>query len=312
MERTIKRTRSIVVVFLCVCWVPGIVLAEDIYQIYAPPTPSSIPFVLAARQMDNVDVTIFSSHSQANTLFLRGDIPILVTGLSVGINFFNNGVPIQIVNSYVSGLTYLVTRDKAVTSLKELQGQEIYLPFEGAPIEEITKFFAQQEGVQWGDELRPMYAPLQSTLKLMKQGKIAAAPLPQPLATIAAAQENIFLSFGYKDKWESITGQTDGYPQVGTFVKKEWAERHHDLIASLHQELERALRMIKDDPEQAVQQTQEVFQFPAPVLLASLKNISFALTTATVLQHDIEEYYQLLGHPLDEKAFTTFFYLGSK
>src|SRR5512135_3389394 len=58
--------------------------------IYAPATPSSVPVIMAARAM-GADVTIYSNQSQANTLFLRGDVPIFVTGLSVGVEFFKNG-----------------------------------------------------------------------------------------------------------------------------------------------------------------------------------------------------------------------------
>ena len=119
---------------------PGDTFATDQIQIYTPPTPSSIPLILAARNLENTKVTIFANHSQAHTLFLRDDVPILVTGLSVGIDFFRQGIPVQIVNSYISGLTYLVTRGKPVQTFRELQGQELYLPFEGSPIEEITKF----------------------------------------------------------------------------------------------------------------------------------------------------------------------------
>ena len=49
--------------------------AQEAYQIYAPPTPSSIPLIIAAQNMKDVNLTIFSNHSQANTLFLRGDVP---------------------------------------------------------------------------------------------------------------------------------------------------------------------------------------------------------------------------------------------
>ena len=39
--------------------------------IYAPATPSSVPVLLAAQQMENAEVTIFTDHAQAHTLFLR-------------------------------------------------------------------------------------------------------------------------------------------------------------------------------------------------------------------------------------------------
>ena len=247
---------------LCLCLIPFASQAQEIHQLYAPPTPTSIPLLLAARNMENLEVTIFSNHSQANTLFLRGDIQILVTGLSVGINFFKNQVPVQMMNSYVSGLTSLVTRGKVVESFRELQGEEIYLPFEGSPIEEITRFFAEQEGLTWGTDLKPVYAPFPSSLELLKKGQANVVALPQPLATIASTGEDIFLSFSYKDMWDTITGTDQGYPQVGAFVKAEWAAAHQEFIAEFHRELGKAVELIAANPQEAVALTKDAFQFP--------------------------------------------------
>ena len=90
--------------------------------IYAPATPSSIPILLAARHMDDAEVTIFTNHAQANALFLRGDVDILVTGLSVGVDLFKNGAPVQVIDSYVAGLTYLVTYGKNGRALRRSEG----------------------------------------------------------------------------------------------------------------------------------------------------------------------------------------------
>ncbi|GAK49856.1 SsuA protein [Candidatus Moduliflexus flocculans] len=289
------------------CLLVSSAFAEDAIQIYAPPTPSSIPFILAAQQMDDIDITIFADHSQAHTLFLRGDVPMLVTGLSVGINFFKQGVPVQLVNSSVSGLTYLITKGKQVSSFKELAGEDIYLPFEGSPIEEITKFLAEKEGVVWGKELMPKYAPFPSALELLKAGKISVIALPEPSATVAAAQKDVFVSFGYQEKWDALTGSSGGYPQVGMFVKKEWAEQHRELLAKLHQNLQASIQRVQEHPEEVVAASKDYFQFPEKVLIASLKRTTFALKINADLQQDVSGYYQTIGQPLDD-SFQSFFY----
>jgi len=101
--------------------------------IYAPATPASIPVLLAARHIEGAEVTIFANHAQANAQFLRGEIDILVTGLSVGLELFNNGAPVQVIDSYVAGMTYLVTRGQPINDLTELKGRSVYLPLRGRP-----------------------------------------------------------------------------------------------------------------------------------------------------------------------------------
>ena len=82
--------------------------------------------------MEGLDLVLYSDQSQANTLFIRGEVPILVTGLSVGLDLDKNQVPISAVNTYVSGLSYLVTYGAPVQQFSDLQGQEIYIPFDRA------------------------------------------------------------------------------------------------------------------------------------------------------------------------------------
>ena len=297
-----------VVNVVCLLLSLSISSAQEPYQLYAPPTPSSIPLLLAARNIEELDVTIFSNHSQAHTLFLRGDVQVLSTGLSVGLNFFQQDIPVQVINSYVSGLSYLVTRGNAVTDFQELKGRTIYLPFEGSPLEEITRFFVEQEGLDWKEDFEVIYSPFQASLELLKRGEADAVVLPQPLATIAATPDGVFLSFSYKDKWEQSTGLSAGYPQVGTFVKRDWAAEHSELLGRLNDEIEQALTLIENDPAQTVALTKDAFKFPEKILLASLKQIDFSLGRDESLKEAILKYYSLLGQPLDE-TFDAFFYL---
>jgi len=200
---------------------PAPTLAPSPVTIYAPSTTSSVPVILAARQLaaqEDTDLAIFDNHSQANTLFLRGDVDILVTGLSVGAGFFRNGAPVQVINCNVSGLTYLVTRGRQVKSFAELRGEPLVLPFEGSPIEETTRFFAEQEGLTWKQDIVPVYAPSDSSLALLAQGKAAAVALPEPYASLAEQQDQVYVSIGYRDRWDALPGTDRGYPQVCALV----------------------------------------------------------------------------------------------
>jgi NitT/TauT family transport system substrate-binding protein len=279
--------------------------------IYTPATPSSIPVILAARRIENTEITIFTNHSQAHTLFLRGDVTILVTGLSVGLEFFRSGVPVQVINSYVSGLTYLVTFGRKVDSFDELRGQEIYIPFEGSPIEEITQFFAEHEGLTWKQDIKPIYSSFLSSVELLKQGRVANVALPEPYVSLVEKQDQVFVSLNYKQEWDALTGSANGYPQVATFVKKDWAAAHPDLIAQVNDELANALHMIEQDPAAAVEQTQAELGFPPEVLLSSLQRTDFSFSDSGKMAQEIQRYYQIIGRPLDE-TFDPFFYHNHK
>ena len=289
---------------------PEIVTASAIV-IAGPATPSSIPLLLAARQMDNVTVQIVQNNAQANTLFLRGEIDILVSGLSVGVDLRKSGAPVQILNSYVTGLSYLVTYGEKVERLSDLKGQEIYLPFEGSPIEEATMFLAGQEGLVWGTDLKPVYSPFDASVALLKEGKAKAVVLPEPFVTLVEKEPNLFISLDYFASWNEAVGTQAGYPQVGAFVTADWAQQHPEELAAFNAALADAIQFIQENPEEAVARVKDNFKLPEAVLLRSIERTQFSLLTGEALAQNIIGYYELIGKPLDEN-YTDFYYIPAK
>lgn len=281
--------------------------APAVLVVYAPATPSSVPVLMAARRMQDVEVTIFSNHSQANSLFARGDVDILVTGLSVGVDLFKAGAPVQVIDSYVAGMTYLVTHGKAIKRFADLKGQEIYIPFEGSPIEEMTRFLVEQEGLTWKTDIKPVYLPFASSVELLKQGKATAVALPEPSVTLVASQPDIYISLSYREAWDKATGSVSGYPQVTPFVMREWAAGHADVIARFNAEVAAAVQAIQEDPAAAAAQVHEQLGLPEPVLRTALGRTDFAFISADALAESIWGYYRTIGNPLDE-TFDAFFY----
>ncbi len=275
--------------------------------IYAPATPTSIPVLLAARHIDGAQVTIFNNHTQANAQFLRGDVDILVTGLSIGVNLFENGAPVQVIDSYVAGVTYLVTYEQKVESFADLKGQTIYIPFEGSPIEETTRFFVEREGLTWKQDISVAYAPFTSSVELLKQGKASAVALPEPSVSLIEKLPDLYISLSYRQLWDEATGSKGGYPQVTPFVHQQWAAAHPDVIQRFNDEVAAALEAIQNDPVTAVAQTHEALGMPAPVLTAALARTDFAFISGDALAREVRGYYQIIGKPLDE-TFDAFFY----
>jgi NitT/TauT family transport system substrate-binding protein len=278
--------------------------------IYAPATPASIPVLLAARHIEGAEVTIFTNHAQANAQFLRGEVDILVTGLSVGLELFNNGAPVQIIDSYVAGMTYLVTRGQPVESVAELRGRSIYLPFEGSPTEEVTRFFVEQAGLQWGTDVQPIYAPFTSSVELLKQGRADVVVLPEPLVSLIEGQPDLHVSLSYRELWDTLTGSSRGYPQVTPFVTHEWAAANADLVDRFNAEIAAALKSIEADPAGAVAQTHEALSLPEPVLVAALSRTDFAYIGGAELAEAIRGYYEAIRKPLDA-TYDAFFYRDS-
>jgi len=281
--------------------------AKNKTVIYAPSTPTSLPLIIASLKLPDTEVVLFTNHSQANALFLKGDIQILSTGLSVGMNFFENKVPVIVINSYISGLTYLVTYGSVYKNFSELKGSEIYLPFQNSPIEEITRFFILSEGLKWED-FKSVYLQFQSSAELLKNGKAKAVPLAEPFVSILEKNENIKISFSYYDRWVEITGNKKGYPQTGSFIKKEWAEKNSAYIKKLNNEIKKAVIEINKNPEKAASGLSGKLNITEEILMNATKRTVFYMLYSDELKNEIENYYKTIGNPLNEN-YKKFFYI---
>jgi NitT/TauT family transport system substrate-binding protein len=290
---------------------PGVLAKEDAMpatlRIYAPATPSSVPVLLAAEQMENAEVTIFTDHAQAHTLFLRGDVDVLVTGLSVGVEFVAQGVPVQIVNSYVAGLTYLVTRDLQIADIADLQGHEVVLPFEGSPIEQVTRYFVEASGLTWGEDVVPAYSPFPSSVEMLKAGKVQIVALPEPFVSQVAGLPSVEVALSYAETWNALANSSGGYPQVGVFVHAGWATEHGAEIEAFNRALEDAVTIAQQEPVVALAAAQSVMQFPPEILTAALARTSFAPHSGAALEQQVRGYYDAIGESLDG-TYESFFY----
>lgn len=275
--------------------------------IYAPMSTSSIPVILAASQFEHVNLVLYADQTQANTEFIRGDVSILVSGLSVGVDLRKNGVPVQAANSFVSGLSYLVTCGKHVSSLKELAGKSIYVPFEGSPIDEVTGFLVTSDGLTWKTDISAVYSPFDSSIELLKQGTVDAVVLPEPMVTLVEGQPNVFISLSLADEWNRVTGSQDGYPQVASFVNPDWTVENSAFLSDFNKALATAIQSVQADPQAAIDQVKDQYKLSPEKLLKSVSRTRYLILTGSELQSSVESYYQTIGKPLDEN-FSDFYY----
>ncbi len=258
--------------------------------------------------MSNATVEIIENTSQANTAFLRGDIDILVSGLSVGVDMFRNNAPVQIVNTSVNGMSFLVTNGEKVESLKDLKGKEIYVPFEGSPIEEAVSYLAEQEGLVWGEDIQPLYSPFDGSVALLKQGKAGAVVLPEPFVSLVEDHPDVYISLDLFSAWNASTKMDDGYPQVAAFVRRDWAATHKNELAEFNKNLSDAVVLLQEKPNEAVSKVDGYFKQPETVLLKAVNRMQYLVLTGRGMQTSVTQYYERIGKPLDD-GFEDFYYL---
>lgn len=281
------------------------VSAKGPVRLLVPGTPSAIPLLLAGQKSDDVDVEIVQSRAQAHARFIRGDAELLLTGLSVGMKMFEQGVPVKMLASHVASLSYLVVNKELagdVQTFTDLKGQTVSFPFSGSPLEEVSRYFAVQEGLDFINDIQPSYNSLQVAVMKLKQGKVAAAPMPEPFVSLALkGNDELAVSIDYNEQWHKYNSAD--YPQVVLLAKTEWYDENRLWFEDFAELLEEAIGVCENDPVKAIEKTAESFALSEDVLRRSLAHTRFHLNAGSELKNAVFTYYKEIGKDLEKQSF---------
>ncbi|MGL1931945.1 MAG: hypothetical protein OCC45_09310 [Desulfotalea sp.] len=299
--------KKICLIILICLWTSTYTIAasiEDHIQILVPGTPSSLPILLAADETPGVDAKVVYNLGQAHASFLRGDANMVLTGLSVGIKFFDQGRDIKIISSYVSGLSSLVASKEKSEANKtwtfaDFKGETIYLPFPGSPMEEMTRFFLAKENLHADKDINFSYGDFQSSIQSLRLGKRNLMVLPEPFVSIAGENGGLAV-IDYYQLWHKYTGR-DGYPQVALIIKNKDFTAKKELIEKFLVSLHKSIKICQDEPEKVVAVTKDRLKLPGNILLSALQGTKFNSWQGEDLVDNIFYYYEEIGKGLDEK-----------
>lgn len=290
-------TCTILVLFIC-----GFGTAQSQDQVYFPATPASIPLILALEKIPELKAHSYVNHSQANALFIRGDAPLLLTGLAVGRKLYEQGVPLSIMSSHIAGFSYLVSAKglAPLTSFKDLAGKKLWLPFPGSPLEEVCAYFAQQDGMKLGEDIAVGYTRFDATVQLLKSGKIQYAVLPEPFVSLAEKKGAIDVQLSLTDLWNEYTKSDTGYPQVVLLARQDWLEKNPEVAKKLIEAFAQSVQYVREKPQLAAAKTKVFFTFPEDIVLQALSRINFLMLYGEELKMSVRDYYHKIGRDIED------------
>ncbi len=167
--------------------------------------------------------------------------------ITAAATIYNKGVAIQLASVNIFGNLHIVGTNE-LASLDELKGELVYTTV-GTTIA-MTQYILKQSGIEvvQGEEAvadkvtlcskneASEIIPLLS--KAVKDGKEAYGVLGEPVVTKALSlPAKLKLTFDLQKCYKDIKG-TEGYPQAGLVVKKEFLSQHEGYVDALIAKLE--------------------------------------------------------------------------
>ncbi|MEM8822214.1 MAG: ABC transporter substrate-binding protein [Pseudomonadota bacterium] len=273
--------------------------AMDMLAIYGPPAGPSITLshaVATGMLSDIATETSFTAWRNPDELragLTSGEILLSVVPIQAAANLYNRGFPIRLANAMTNGLLYIIAEDPEITTMPELVGRHIAVPFRGDTPEIIFGQLLDFHGMSESDFQITYAGSPTEAMQMMLAGRVDAALTAEPSTTAAVlrgrqAGKEIFRAISIQEAWGEMTGAAPVLPQAGLALTETFLNDHGDAVPALQSVLEKATAEVVANPGAAAAHATEALGMPAPLLAASIPNSNLVARPAREARADIE------------------------
>ncbi|NLD67351.1 MAG: ABC transporter substrate-binding protein [Limnobacter sp.] len=207
-----------------------------------PPAAVSNPLIHMAASgalselADEVEFVAWRDPDQLRAMALGGKADVLAMPTNVAANLYNRGAKLRLLNVSTWGVLWIVSRDEAASSLADLRGKEIAMPYRGDMPDVLFGLIARQRGLdpRKDFELRYVASPIDA-MQLLLMRRVDQALLAEPAASMALRKSGSFpvgliapdlhRSVDIQQEWGKAFGRPARIPQAGIVVTGELRER---------------------------------------------------------------------------------------
>jgi NitT/TauT family transport system substrate-binding protein len=217
--------------------------------------------------------------------------------------FYNKGISLQLLDCSIWNILYVVTADSSIKDLTDLKGKRIVIPYQGAIPDAMFRFVWQQYGLDPDKDIEIYYAPdpvQASQLLLAGRDKYVLLSEPSATSVILNGQrtgQNYLRALNMETEWKKASRSERSTPIAGTVVLGDLKDRP-EIIDVFVSEYQKAVNWILANPKAAGLVGEKVLAdsgFKAPVLTASMSNISWRFVKAQDARADIEAFFSALS-----------------
>lgn len=215
------------------------------------PDVDSIPFIIAQEkgyfQEEGLRVTLeqFKSPVDRDSALQSGGLDGTVSDILAAAFAKDNGFPVVITSMTNGSYKLLVNQKESIDDIQGLRGKDVAIS-KNTIIEYVTDKMMVEEGLTPDDIHKVIIPKIPVRLEMLHKGKVVAATLPEPLATVAikggAKLLNssdhldinpgvfIFTAKAVEEKPGAIRAMYRAYNKAVEFLAKESPENYMDML----------------------------------------------------------------------------------
>lgn len=284
--------------------------AEETLTLWGPPVTPTVLLAVAAQQgaarkIRPFKVEAWKSPDQLRAGLINKTIEISIVPSYVAANLRAQGQKVVLYNIMTTGLLVLLAKDKAIASIKELDGQKIVMPFKNDMPDLVLQILAAKAGLDLKDKLTYTATPPEAVM-LFLQKDFPVAQLPEPLVSAALLQGKklqvpVQRGLRLDTAWNEAFGTKNGMAQAGLMVSEAFLKEQGEFLTALQQDLQDAVAWVAAHPAEAAQLASAYMPAPLPALEQSFPHSGLCALRASDIGEEILLFLKEL-HRLNPKV----------
>ena len=157
----------------------------------------------------NLEIHAYPSIAAFYAAFATGETDVVIGGPTVYQKLYAQGVPLRIIGSgFTLGDLVIFAKDPKIKSLADLKGKQLAIDMGGSQYQ-VVKIYCAAKGIDLGKDITVVNANFAVARAQLEAGRVDAALVIEPLASIIAKQRpNWHVIFNGAKGWKEITGES--------------------------------------------------------------------------------------------------------
>lgn len=264
--------------------------------IWGPPVAPTVLLAIAAemgeaRKIRPFNVRSWQNPDQLRAGLLNKSIELSIVPNYVAANLRAQGQPVILYNIMTKGLLSIMSKNQAITDLKQLSGQKLVMPFKNDMPDLVLQILAKHQGIDLTPFITYTATPPEAvTLFLQKDYPNALLPEPIASASILRGKQigsHIVRSIELADLWSSTFNTKNGLLMAGLMVTEQIYQQEPHFLAQLNQDLQNAVNWVQNNPRSAAEIAASYMPAPVPAIEQAFPYSGLTALRTTEIQDEL-------------------------
>lgn len=246
---------------------------------------------------EKTELKIWNNPDQLRAMMITGEVDFASVPSNVASLFYNKGVKLKLVDVSIWGVMYIVSQDVKISSLSDLKGQQIYVPFRGDQPDLVFQTIAKHQGLDPMTDFDVQYvaSPLDIVMGLLA-GQVKNALLIEPVSSMVIMKgkskgKEFRRVIDIQKELGKIDGWQDRFPNAGVVALPSILQ-NANAVEVFSKAYEEAVKWTVSHPKEASELAAKYVEgINAEAFEESLKYTQFEAIKSGKVKEEIENMF---------------------